>query len=208
MNILFEIADRDLMIIGAIFLLILIIAFIVFKRYNEMNKVEPIPEDERFDSEIEVKEISNDELTDEQKKAKEELQKLYNQMSMDLEESEPTKEEIDEFEREQEENAIISYQELMAEAERLKAKADTYEKKAEEKAGTYVDEAINTYRKKEAYQGFKNSEIISPIYGIQSEKKSEKVSTNYKTNDIINRAYEEKEDMEFLNSLKEFRKNL
>lgn len=208
MNILFEIADRDLMIIGAIFLLILIIAFIVFKRYNEMNKVEPIPEDERFDSEIEVKEISNDELTDEQKKAKEELQKLYNQMSMDLEESEPTKEEIDEFEREQEENAIISYQELMAEAERLKAKTDTYEKKAEEKAGTYVDEAINTYRKKEAYQGFKNSEIISPIYGIQSEKKSEKVSTNYKTNDIINRAYEEKEDMEFLNSLKEFRKNL
>lgn len=209
MNILFEIADRDLMIIGAIFLLILIIAFIVFKKYNESNKVEPIPEDERFDSEIEVKEISNDELTDEQKKAKEELQKLYNQMSMDLEESEPTKDEIDEFERQQEENAIISYQELMAEAEKLKANADTYEKKAEEKADTYVDEAINTYRKKEAYQGFKNSEIISPIYGIQSEKKSEKVSTNNKTNDIISRAYEEKEDnIDFLNSLKEFRKNL
>ena len=57
----------------------------------------------------------------------------------------------------------------------------------------------------------KNSEIISPIYGIQKEKK--KSSLNRQSNGIISKAYEEaitesEQNMDFLNSLKEFRKNL
>ena len=65
--------------------------------------------------------------------------------------------------------------------------------------------------KKEEHHGFKNSDIISPIYGIQKEKKK---SSLKRTNDgIIGRAYEKsnmesEQNIDFLNSLKEFRKNL
>ncbi len=230
MNILFEIADRDLMIIGAIFLAILLIAFIVFKVVTKANKVKPISEDERFDNEeniedrIKVTEVTQEE-TEEQKKAKEELERVYMQMSADLEkqESEPIEvkeDHIDEFERKQEENAIISYQELMAKAEQLKKEANKYETHTESAADMKVKEAMNTYQKhtskkvseKEAYHGFKNSDIISPIYGIQKEKKD---LSKTQSNDIISKAYEEmntksenEKNIDFLNSLKEFRKNL
>ena len=128
-------------------------------------------------------------LTEKQKKAKEELERVFNQMSSDLEKQEPTKDEIDEFERKQEENAIISYKQLMEEAKKLKEKADEYEQEADKVADMKIDDAINTYEKhskinvseietskpQEAYQGFKNSDIISPIYGIQKEKKDKKI---------------------------------
>ena len=142
-------------------------------------------------------------------------------MSIDLEKQEEKPDDIDEFEKEQEENAIISYQELMAAAEKLKKQADTYEAHIEDKADTKVHEVMNTYKehnskntleeKKEEHHGFKNSDIISPIYGIQKEKKK---SSLKRTNDgIIGRAYEKsnmesEQNIDFLNSLKEFRKNL
>ena len=226
MNILFEIADRDLMIIGAIFLAILIIAFIVFKMVTKANKVKPISENERFDNEEDIKDSSvTKEETLEQKKAKEELERVYMQMSADLEKAESetveTKEDnIDEFEREQEENAIISYQELMARAEQLKSEANKYETHTESRADMKVREAMNTYQKhtsknepskEENYHRFKNSDIISPIYGIQKEKKDLSKS---QSNDIISSAYEmntkseNEKNVDFLNSIKEFRKNL
>ena len=234
MNILFEIADRDLMIIGAILVVIFIVAAVIFRAIINKNRVMPIGEDERFDNEDnfeeEVKEEKEEKtLTDEQIKAKDELARVYAQMSMDLEKQEEIQEEkveekdnIDEFEREQEENAIISYQELMAAAEKLKKQADRYEAHIEDNADVKVHEAMNTYKehtektvkpevKKEEYHGFKNSDIISPIYGIQKEKK--KSSPKRQSDGIINRAYEKasaesEQNMDFLNSLKEFRKNL
>ena len=125
MNILFEIADRDLMIIGAILVVVLVVALIIFKAVMKKNKVMPISDDVRFDneenSEEEIKEeIKPAELTEEQKQAKAELERVYEQMSADLEKQEEKHDDIDAFEREQEENAIISYQELMAAAEKLK----------------------------------------------------------------------------------------
>lgn len=227
MNILFEIADRDLMIIGAILVAILMVAFVIFRAVVRGSKVKPISEDERFDNddmeEIEVEEVTKPELTDEQKEAKAELERVYAQMSADLEKQEE-KDNIDEFEREQEENAIISYQELMAQAEKLKNQADQYEAKVENQADMRVHEAMNTYKEhtenntikeeKKEYHGFKNSEIISPIYGIQRDIK-EKSSPKPQNNGIIGRAYEEinstsenEQNLDFLNSLKEFRKNL
>ena len=216
MNILFEIADRDLMIIGAVLVIIFIIGIFIFRAIVNKNRVLPISEDERFDSEDEEKE-----LTDEQKKAKEELEKVYESMALDLDKQEviEQKENIDEFEREQEENAIISYQELMAAAEKLKSQTDRYEARAEDNADLKVNEAMNTYFEhnekairsevKEEKRGVKNSEIISPIYGIQREQKN---VSNRRNDGIISRAYEKKSDseenMDFLNSLKEFRKNL
>ena len=226
MNILFEIADSTLMIIGAILVAILWGAFIIFKIVSNKTKVKPIDENERFDID-ETNTKSEVALTEKQKKAKEELERVFNQMSSDLEKQEPTKDEIDEFERKQEENAIISYKQLMEEAKKLKEKADEYEQEADKVADMKIDDAINTYEKhskinaseietskpQEAYQGFKNSDIISPIYGIQKEKKDKKITTKFKTNDIISKAYNEvdeerEENTQFLNSLKEFRKNL
>lgn len=231
MNILFEIADRDLMIIGAILVVVLVVALIIFKAVMKKNKVMPISDDVRFDNEEngeeEIKEeIKPAELTEEQKQAKAELERVYEQMSADLEKQEEKHDDIDAFEREQEENAIISYQELMAAAEKLKQEANGYEAHVEDKADMRVNEAMNTYKEhtekaikkqeeKPAYHGFKNSEIISPIYGIQRENSGEKSSPKPQRNGIIGRAYEEvnpesenEKNVDFLNSLKEFRKNL
>ena len=232
MNILFEIADRDLIIIGAILVVILIVAIIIFKATVKRNKVMPISDDVRFDneenSEKEIKEeIKPVELTEEQKQAKAELERVYEQMSADLEKQEEKHDDIDAFEREQEENAIISYQELMAAAEKLKQEANGYEAHVEDKADMRVNEAMNTYKEhtektvkkqeeeKSVYHGFKNSEIISPIYGIQRENSREKSSPKPQRNGIISGAYEDinpesenEKNIDFLNSLKEFRKNL
>ena len=205
MNILFEIADRDLLIIGVILAAIFVVIALIFRVIVNKNRVMPIGEDERFDND-DALEKEEKVLTDEQRKAKEELERVYAQMSMDLEKQEDIQEEqleekdnIDEFEREQEENAIISYQELMAAAEKLKKQADRYEAYTEDNADMRVHEAINTYKEhteksakpevKEEHHRFKNSEIISPIYGIQKEKK--KSSLNHQRDGIISRAYED-----------------
>ncbi len=230
MNLLFEIPDKVLIIVGAIFVLFIIIVAAIIK--NSGRKVKPISEDDRYDNNepIKVREITNDELSDEQKEAKEELARVFNQMSADLEKQKLTPDEIDDFEREQEENAIISYQELLAQAEKLKEKADTYEKMAETKAGMKVKEALSTYEKhevkkqekiqdnsKKQVQTFKSSDIVSPIYGIQSNKNMvrQKKSSKKENRDIISKAYqqdlfeeEKTQNLDFLNSLKEFRKNL
>ena len=228
MNILFEIADSDLMIIAAVLVVIFVVIAFIIRAIINKNRVMPISEDERFDNEDDFEEKEEKVLTDEQRKAKEELERVYAQMSMDLEKQDDIqveqleeKDNIDEFEREQEENAIISYQELMAAAEKLKKQADRYEAYTEDNADMRVHEAMNTYKEhteksakpevKEEHHRFKNSEIISPIYGIQKEKK--KSSLNHQRDGIISRAYEDastesEQNMDFLNSLKEFRKNL
>ena len=228
MNILFEIADRDLIIIGIILAAIIIVATIIFKVAIKGDRVKPISEDERFDNEdndenIKVEKIEEEpKLSDEQLAAKEELERVYQQMSMDLEKQEEKSDDIDEFEREQEENAIISYQELMAQAEKLKQETNKYEEHAEKQADIKVNTAMDTYKEhalrvdmeqKKENHGFKNSDIISPIYGIQRENK--KSLSKNQSNGIIGRAYEEdlvksekEQNIDFLNSLKEFRKNL
>ncbi len=229
MNILFEIADSILIAIALVIVLILIIIAVIYKIVNNKMKVKPISEDERYDNDIQFVNVDepNVSLTDEQAKAKEELERVFNQMSEDLKkQNETSKDDIDEFERQQEESAIISYQELMAEAEKLKATANEYERQAEENADMKVSSAINTFEEhskqldieqKPVHQGFKNSDIISPIYGIQNKtaKKIKKQDPVFKTNSIIGDAYneinndeEKMENKQFLNSLKEFRKNL
>lgn len=209
MNLLFEIADSTLMLIGLILIVIIMISIVVFKKVND--KVKPISDEERYDQEEEtIKEV---ELTDTQKKAKEELERVYNQMSADLAKN-PTKEEIDTFEQEQEENAIISYTELMKQANKLKREATLHENDNDYK-DNYIE--IKEYdieepepekeevKEKPVYHGFKNSDIISPIYGIQTEEDLAKRKNN-KT--IYEKSKEPEDNLNFLNSLKEFRKNL
>ena len=92
---------------------------------------------------------------------------------------------LTEFEREQEETAIISYDELC--------------KRAGVKKKIYVSEAkqkeVKPIKKEEAYKGkYKPTKFISPIFGIQDDEK-EKMS-------------EAELDQTFLKSLKEFRSGL
>ena len=223
MYLLFEIPDSVLIVIGII--IVLIIANIAIVIRASSRKVKPIDEDERYDSgeEFITFDEEHEERSEEQIKAKEELQKVFNQMNADLEKQKNEVSDIDDFEREQEENAIISYQELLAHAEKLKKEADEYEKIAEEKANTKMGDAINRKEVRdkvtieEKKKAFRSSEIVSPIYGIQSNKNMvrQKKSSNSKKSGIIGKAYgqerfekEETQNLDFLNSLKEFRKNL
>lgn len=223
MYLLFEIPDSVLIVIGIIIVLIIAIIAIVIRASS--RKVKPIDENERYDSgeEFITFDEEHEERSEEQIKAKEELQKVFNQMNADLEKQKNEVSDIDDFEREQEENAIISYQELLAHAEKLKKEADEYEKIAEEKANTKMGDAINRKEVRdkvtieEKKKAFRSSEIVSPIYGIQSNKNMvrQKKSSNSKKSGIIGKAYgqerfekEETQNLDFLNSLKEFRKNL
>ena len=104
-------------------------------------------------------------------------------------------------------------------------------KKEEEKADMNVKAASRSYRRQAAKReekevkvekpkritSFKNSDIVSPIYGIQSNKNMvrHKNSSKNENRDIISKAYEEDlfeeektQNLDFLNSLKEFRNKL
>lgn len=217
MDLLLEIADRDLIFIALAFLGLVIFGVIIAYIVKRNNRVKPLSEDERFD-----KEDKPLELTEEQKQAKAELERVFNMMSADLEAENEEVSPIDEFEKEQEENAIISYQELIKQA---KAKGQikeepVYEVKEEESPlleelynePSYQD-VYDVYEEKpitfeqeahEEKKKFKNSEFISPIFGIQNGNPS------YPTVKKIDRSAKKEEDdnAQFLNSLKEFRENL
>ncbi len=242
MDLLLEIADRDLIFIALAFLGVVIFVVIIVYIIKR-NKVKPLPEEERYD-----REEKPVELTEEQKQAKAELERVFNMMSADLEAEEEEISPIDEFEREQEENAIISYQELIKQAkakgqikeEPVEIKEDNFEALEEESypkpsyQAVYETHEEELYSKpsyqavyetheeelysKPSYQNvyetheekpleekkkFKNSEFISPIFGIQNGNPS------YPTVKKIDRSKKvEDENTQFLNSLKEFRENL
>lgn len=253
MNILLEIADRDLIFIGLAFVGLVLFGIVIFYVVTRNRNVKPITEDERFDNE--EKEAPK-ELNAEQQKAKEELERVFNQMSADLEAKNPEPATIETFEREQEENAIISYQELIKQVEARKkmeqrpVRNDDYLKetlkpeesyfdKKEEKTEPYLSTLEKEEVKEESYlsslekeekpkeepKKFKNSEIISPIFGIQSQpshaaprisrQEVEETPARHEMQEPARHAYEEvkvnydtDDNSEFLNSLKEFRRNL
>ncbi len=239
MNILFEIADKDLIFIGLALAGIILFAVVIFYVLNKNNKVEPIPEEMRFDNEIPEKETQEfikevKPLTQEQQEAKNELERVFNQMSADLEAKNPTPEVIEEFEREQEENAIISYQELIRQAAAKKMNnfedkiSQPKEKSSQEVLANYLHESIpekeapvqmeleikKPVEIKEEPKKFRNSDIISPIFGIQNpqpspacQKKVEAEAPRHAYEEL-KVAYDSENNAEFLNSLKEFRKNL
>ena len=232
MNILFEIADRDLLFIILAFVGVLIFGAIIFFVINKKNKTEnPFAEnikEERFDKNDKPAELFTNikPETKEQQEAKNELERVFNQMAKDLENENKSKEAIEEFEREQEENAIISYQELIKQAEmkRLQQehmqepKTNAFEEKEPKQANIFEEmksmeedniKELEKNKKQisEEPKKFKNSEIISPIFGVQ---KPGEVTTRREaprhSNGKINVDYKEEDD--FLNSLKEFRNNL
>lgn len=242
MNILFEIADKDLIFIGLALVGVILFAIVIFYVLNKGNKVEPISETERFDSdepEEKAPELFENikPVTKEQQEAKNELERVFSQMSADLEAKAPAPEVIEEFEREQEENAIISYQELIKQAEAKKMQnieieePVAKEKTSQDVLADYLHEPApvkevpvqmeleieQVKESKEEPRKFRNSDIISPIFGIQNaptcqpyqsyEKVKEPEAPRHAYEEI-KVAYESENNTEFLNSLKEFRKNL
>ncbi len=217
MNLLFEIADKDLIFLALAFLALIIFGVVIFYVVTKSNKVDPIDEDDRFDSDEDDDLFDDIELTADQREAKEELERVYNKMSTDLENESKSlvKEEveinnIDDFEREQEENAIISYQELLKHAEshkKITPKTEEYntfdeKSKVHEKEQLFFDVDEETEEPKK----FKNSEIISPIFGIQSEGRH--VRRQVVKQKKFTPKNKQEDNEEFLNSLKEFRKKL
>lgn len=140
--------------------------------------------------EVKVKKTSIDEITDL-------IENTLEQKPIDL-----TK-----FEEDQEENAIISYDELV---KRAGAKKIIYKCEEPEKTKEPIVEDKNILCEKTK---FKASKVISPVFGIQKEieEKDEVLESFY---DIDKADGEEKEDveilsdMEFLGSLKKFRNEL
>lgn len=137
----------------------------------------------------------------------------------------PKQAEISSFERQQEEKAIISYQQLL-EAKRLNDQSLASNLSKEEPIEmvdidvpdlTARPSMVNT--ESEAIKKFKNSEFISPIFGRQTDYPDfkpvnrEEMMASYKeeapvkvTPKRVTPDLAQSED--FLNSLKDFRKNL
>lgn len=211
MNILFEIADRDLILFGFILLSVILLGIIIFLTVNKGKIV-------LTEEVIEEPKLEKPELTEEQKAAKAELERVFNQMSADLEaknEAEP----IETFEREQEENAIISYQELIKQVEKKQGikKEEPKEVIEEVVEEPKIEKPQQMELEFEEPKKFKNSDIISPIFGIQKENNTPKMKQEEikeepfvarHAYENIKKDYEDENNKDFLNSLKEFRKNL
>lgn len=149
---------------------------------------------------------------------------------------------VKKFEEEQEEKAIISYQELVDNVKSGKIEViddeesdvnfveslevdlteepivETIEDEESSVTPEMLKEAIQTISEssvKEEPKKFKNSEFISPIYGVMENnleyptvKKSETVLDIMNTKDYNELTEEIKKQEEFLNALKAFRNNL
>lgn len=147
---------------------------------------------------------------------------------------------VKKFEEEQEEKAIISYQELVDNVKAGKIEVIDDEEsnvnfveslnleEAQEPITTVLEESsvtpemvkeaienISVSSIKEETKKFKNSEFISPIYGIMEQnleypkvKKTENILDIMNTKDYNELTEEIKRQEEFLNALKEFRNNL
>jgi hypothetical protein len=169
-------------------------------------------------------------------KLEEILQKMQEDMNVKPEDV------VRKFEEEQEEKAIISYQELVdnvkagkievvddddvsdvnyVESLNLNASNEPIMQISEDESLVTPQmvkdavETINVSAVKEEPKKFKKSEIISPIFGVMEEnfeypkvKKSENILDIMNTRDYNELTEEIKRQEEFLNALKEFRRNL
>ena len=164
-------------------------------------------------------------VTEEEKEqAKLELEKVVDEMQKNLDNEKVTTSDITTYEEEQESKAIISYQELV-EAVRNNNEAKVHNEVGmevadtnaiekpeevvvpsimEEKEEITINDAIDAITKEEvkpySEENFRTSEVISPIYGMTSEVDDKPIY-----NDLDS---DMEEVDEFLDSLKDFRKNL
>ena len=199
----------DHVILFSVLIGILIINFICIIYLVIKERKEDKEEIERLLSDTMNIQVIQDSKVEQNKK---EVEDMLEKMQHDIEEK---KEEdvVANFEEEQEENSIISYQELLN-----SVKGEDKSKKIVkvEKINRDFDDDKTLMIPVEEVKdnGFKNSPIISPIFGKQEKDVKypsvpKKIEEYIKEEDIqIDKDIDVKEVNDFLNALKDFRKNL
>lgn len=183
--------------------------------YDNVNKLNTLVNEPTKIYENEIKEESKEVIVEnnivEEKNNKMDLEAMLSKMEETLNEKDKA---IANFEQEQEEKAIISYEELkkavnqnnnasVTKVESLEPKKEVFEKR----------EVVNNINDN---KNFKNTDFISPIYGRMDNNYEYPTISNFeeevkeeKKEDTIVRAKHSKNNNEvFLDSLKQFRKNL
>lgn len=226
--------------------IIIVITLVYMKRRNlklfeqeEKRLLEEIekPKRKKVEEEIKIQKIEDPEelkitkIETEEVAPKANLEEVLEKMQADLDKKEDI---VTLFEQEQEEKAIISYQELLNSKNQnnkgankeLLSVIEQIENGKQEKGmlqPDYTEEEMNQVENKN--KKFKNTEFISPVYGkienhtkyptIPSFKKGDKKTRSSRNNVEVNTELEnnELEDEEvrndaFLNALKKFRNNL
>ncbi len=181
-----------------------------------------------------------EELENDNKESTNELENILKKMQEDI--NVTPEDVVKKFEEEQEEKAIISYQELVDsvkagkieivddeesdidfvkslelsdEQEPIMAIEPTEEKKVTPEMVREAIETISNDSVKEEPKKFKNSDFISPIYGVMNNtldyprvRKAETLLDIMNTRDYNELTKEIERQEEFLKALKEFRNNL
>lgn len=130
---------------------------------------------------------------------------------------------IDRYEEEQEENAVISYQELLNRKLTLNNEEILKVENDEETSSNYLDElpdfkdiVLEPIPDRDENRPFMNSEFVSPIFGrLSSNVEYPTVKKTVETEELVQTTVLKDDDFdintendEFLNTLKEFRRNL
>lgn len=176
---------------------VICIAFIVFLSLKNKNK--SVLEKA---TEIKVTKVNEEETSS--------LDEIMEAMQQDIDSEKEDAVEL--FEQEQEDKAIISYQELVK-VKKKTEKPETIEKteKKEETKNKALPKLVTTEKNK-----FTNSEFVSPVFGKMENSSNLEIDSKEvfdaheleKTLNIEPLSDEIKKNNEFLNALKEFRKNL
>ena len=232
MNTIYNFLLANIYLYICIIIVLIIIATILFIIASNQKNRQKIKDDlvqaEKVDAEIEKIESAP---------SSNELENILKKMQEDMELK--PEDVVKKFEEEQEEKAIISYQELVDNVKSGKIEVIEDERsdinfveslniEQEEPVAVIEEEPsvtpqmvkdaienIATSSIKEEPKKFKNSEFISPIYGIMDTKleypkvkKTENVLDIMNTKDYNELTEEIQRQEEFLNALKEFRNNL
>ena len=233
MNTIYNFLLANIYLYICIIIVLIIIATILFiivgNQKNRRKIKDDFVEAERVD--IELQKIEETPKTNE-------LEDILKKMQEDIDLK--PEDVVKKFEEEQEEKAIISYQELVdnVKAGKIEVIEDeesninfvenlNIEDNIEPIISTEETSSVTPEMVKEAVENisvssvkeepkkFKNSDFISPIYGVMNQKfEYPKVKKNENILDIMNtKDYNElteeiKRQEEFLNALKEFRRNL
>jgi hypothetical protein len=203
--------NNDYIYLGIIGVLIVIIILTILSIKKDRDKA------------IKARSYVKPVVTEEEKEqAKLELEKVVDEMQKNLDNEKVTTSDITTYEEEQESKAIISYQELV-EAVRNNNETKVHNEVGMEVADTNaiekpeevvppvektdevtIDSIINQVYKEDtkpySEENFQTSEVISPIYGMANEVDDKPIY-----NDLDS---DMEEVDEFLDSLKDFRKNL
>lgn len=212
------------MVLYVLIIVLTIILIILLLTKNKKNN----KQDKKLSDELIDMVIGDSDAASEDKK--EDLTNLLEQMQRDVEKKANS---IDTFEHEQEENAIISYKELVEANRKLKEELEKRkvvkidndikpQEETEEVVEPIVSNEQSIIEDKKENKKFQTTDFISPIYGKQTANleyptvpkierdndyvKLEPTTDNEK--DILDVIKDEEETEEFLETLKEFRKNL